>query len=550
MSTIYIPGTLGDPGTPTTFTETNQTGWGSGSVSIPIIPDVGGYEFTVPLTVTGVICGIASNYVGSGYLSINHGLYFSDGVVRVVERGNQVANLGTWSSSDKWVIWKDGPSVTIYKNGAPAVLRTANFNSSFRLAATLYAKSDTVVNAKVASMQAAFGTVSGQVATLGAVCEDLLVNGVRARVARLRVAAAGEDTAAVRGRVATLGALSADYDYGFVRGQVAQVGAYAETGGFQPSWGVVAGLAARVTGNLTSLTGGLGDVAVEAGALRTLSANYAYGFVKGRVARVQAFGAQAVDITFALARAPTPYRSAILIVPSEVTGVFAVAPTPVPGIRFGIRFALRAPRAAAGVTLTIPRIMRVEGVAPPPTAILHGLTGRSASVLAQPAGRYGFGWRVGSRFRFIAPMATSSAAGQRGATLHVRVVAPKHYVVHMVATSRELVAWALAAPMPVMVPSFRIGAIAPMPVAWATLAELVDAAREGYSINLATSGVTHYPDYPFDNILRFKDRFFGVKADGVYELTGDTDDGAEILAAIKTFESDFGSANLKRVPWV
>ena len=73
---------------------------------------------------------------------------------------------------------------------------------------------------------------------------------------------------------------------------------------------------------------------------------------------------------------------------------------------------------------------------------------------------------------------------------------------------------------------------------------------EAYAVNLATSAVTHYTNFPFDNILRFGNKFYGVKSDGLFEITGDVDLAAQIAAHVKTFQTDFGSKNFKRVPYI
>lgn len=54
----------------------------------------------------------------------------------------------------------------------------------------------------------------------------------------------------------------------------------------------------------------------------------------------------------------------------------------------------------------------------------------------------------------------------------------------------------------------------------------------------ATGAVTEYKNFAFENVLRFGDRFFGVQNDGIYELTGDTDNGEPIIAKVRTFYTD------------
>lgn len=57
---------------------------------------------------------------------------------------------------------------------------------------------------------------------------------------------------------------------------------------------------------------------------------------------------------------------------------------------------------------------------------------------------------------------------------------------------------------------------------------------------------THYTTFPFDRIVRFGNTHYGVAADGLYELGGDTFDGAPIVANVQTAPTDFKSRELKR----
>ncbi|WP_155837287.1 hypothetical protein [Herminiimonas sp. CN] len=84
---------------------------------------------------------------------------------------------------------------------------------------------------------------------------------------------------------------------------------------------------------------------------------------------------------------------------------------------------------------------------------------------------------------------------------------------------------------------------------------------EAYAVNLLTGldrnpqnqfdpdvrEVTHYTNYPFTQIVRFHDHYYGVAADGLYLLEGDTDAGAPIAWSLRTALTDAGSKQLKRV---
>ena len=80
----------------------------------------------------------------------------------------------------------------------------------------------------------------------------------------------------------------------------------------------------------------------------------------------------------------------------------------------------------------------------------------------------------------------------------------------------------------------------------------VTVEYEAYSITLLptedglNTATTHYTNFPFDRIVRFGSKHYGVAADGLYELGGDTFDGDPIVAAVETAQSDFEAKALKR----
>src|SRR5207245_5000336 len=53
--------------------------------------------------------------------------------------------------------------------------------------------------------------------------------------------------------------------------------------------------------------------------------------------------------------------------------------------------------------------------------------------------------------------------------------------------------------------------------------------------------------FPFTQILRLHDKYYGVSGDGLYLLEGDTDNGKAIPWQVRTGVTDFDSKQLKRV---
>ena len=61
---------------------------------------------------------------------------------------------------------------------------------------------------------------------------------------------------------------------------------------------------------------------------------------------------------------------------------------------------------------------------------------------------------------------------------------------------------------------------------------------------------TRYEHWPFESYAAFKGVHFGCGPDGIYELTGDDDNGEPIAAMINFGKQSFGSSQMKRVPYV
>ncbi len=67
-------------------------------------------------------------------------------------------------------------------------------------------------------------------------------------------------------------------------------------------------------------------------------------------------------------------------------------------------------------------------------------------------------------------------------------------------------------------------------------------------VNKAHNGVTHYPNYRFDYLLRLNGKEYLVRDDGLYQFGGDADDGSDIDSTWALPPSTFGDSREKRVP--
>ena len=88
-----------------------------------------------------------------------------------------------------------------------------------------------------------------------------------------------------------------------------------------------------------------------------------------------------------------------------------------------------------------------------------------------------------------------------------------------------------------------------MPMHSVEVMAIVEAAISftGIVVNTENFGNTVYAQYPFNSFCLFNGVYFGCTAAGVYSLTGDDDDGADIDAVAKTGTVDIGKPS-KVVP--
>ena len=75
---------------------------------------------------------------------------------------------------------------------------------------------------------------------------------------------------------------------------------------------------------------------------------------------------------------------------------------------------------------------------------------------------------------------------------------------------------------------------------------------QGWVMNTDLRAVTEYRNVPFDSFAQFNGRAYAAGENGLFELTGETDNGAPVDAWVRTFLSDFGTRKMKRVTdvWV
>lgn len=229
-------------------------------------------------------------------------------------------------------------------------------------------------------------------------------------------------------------------------------------------------------------------------------------------------------------------------------------PMPTLDARMGARLNAAVPMPTIEASGTTTVLMRLDLTMPMPTLEASGTTTGLISLRAQ-APMATFEGRGGARMDAQAPMATIAATVTTGSTMTMRAVVPMAQIEFSMSSGGTMSLDVLA-PMPVAGPWGHMVAVAPMATIEFVMRSVVVITYEAYAVNLKPgpkmpNQVTRYTNYPFNQIVRFKNRYIGVADDGLYELGGDTDYDADTPTgppwAWHTGETDFNSPQKKNV---
>lgn len=550
----WVPGTPEIPGTPTRYVELNAANWSSGSVSIPVTNGDGGYRFQVPVAVVGVFVGLASNYPGTGYFGIQHALYFNRGTVAVYERGQQVGVLGSYLGSDEFTLVQQAGKVWFLRNGIKEFDRPSRLPGTFQLASTQYVPGDRVVDAAV----------------VGAASIPTSAEG-RANLAGFR--AYGFETAPGTWGVAELAPLGA---MAIVQGHATGSGmlrAFQAVGSDRPvamGWGVLAGISAQAESGLLSpsFATGFAYAGPAQASGRVIRGGIGKGLAKTRILAggsdrpvaqawadlppIFAWGGEGGKFRGASLTTTGGYTLHSTVSRGVLSGFRTIGPSPSLAATFGAHASLKGPRPSMSATVTSPNITRASLAGPSGFSLESSVTiqevvradlqGPGEYVITSATGAHATiqgpaGYLLSSRFT-----ETGRIAGY--------LVGPGFFDLLAVVTEQGIVRANLIGPALQRAPSVRAWIVGPSFSMLSTISVATVVEYEAYAINLSTGAVSRYTEFPFDQILRFGNKHFGVRPDGIYELTGDTDDGDPIAASVKTFPTDFGVTNFKRIPYV
>lgn len=162
--TSYVPGypgtppTPGVPATPASIVYDYKLGWNARARSIAPIRTSGRFEFTIPASSTGVVCGMTFEPAATGFADIAFGFYVSHGVIRVYERGTEAQYIGYYPGA-VLRITREGGKIKYAVNGTTVRTRDNESAPAF-LGAALYSAGDIVDNASLTEFASGAGVAT------------------------------------------------------------------------------------------------------------------------------------------------------------------------------------------------------------------------------------------------------------------------------------------------------------------------------------------------------------------------------------------------------
>lgn len=592
------------PYIPPTLVWFDEPGWGTIAHSVE---DAGlvtqdGFVFSVPTAVVGVVVGVmATASTPTTYAEFPVSLRFSRGVVELLYgfHVQQAFPATTFTTNDVFRIAGTHSHFEFYQNGRLIHTAQRSFGGLWRLVADLYMTGDSVEAAEYRSyIVTGEGTnqigemsvrglevftsdgyaeigemvVLGRVATeIGSATLDLSAvgywsaNNGSATIGDLTNQTAHGSASIGQFEVvgnrsgrfgqATIGEMST-LSYGGLTTYTTGQGVAHLTGGSTTGHGVTGGVGGTYTSTIWGpLVEGYSPVrhTVTPNTLgfAALGADRPYGEGRADITRLVVLGLEAIrNASLIVISHSGDYSVSCAMTGHAPNGAYLTGESGAVEMFTGMSSMMLGEYTALTAEGTVQSTMRAELVGEYCALVATGSVGGTMVADMDHGGGYSVSVFAGGYADLDTLTGYMSAGGSVGGVLTAHLTTDGMYEVLCTGSADATMSVDIAAEPVQTVASMQALLTAAYYTVQIEGSPLVSVTYEAYAINLTTGAVTHYTNYPFDNILRFGNHYYGVKSDGVYELGGTLDVGVQIDAHIKTFQTPFGTKNQKRVPYV
>lgn len=536
--TPAVPAVAPTPGVPATAATTSHDfniGWNSGARSVVGMPLDCAYTFSADPSSVGIVTGLNDFDNDPGYGEIDFGVYLNVGMAQVYENGVSKSVPFSFGSADTFVIQRRGSTITYAHNGAVFYTSSKPSTSEVFADVSMYMGGDSIT-------AASFGALELE--------SEPPPPTMHAEGAFMPLAGSGGDVSSAAG-AGTLAPLTG-------RGFVSTLA---------PSYAIGSGTLSYLTGYSISLTGGLGSGEGSFLPLTGGGGDYNHAIGEGSLQPLTGFGGSATEW-----REWSWSASADLVMPGPFIVEARATRHPLNTLEARMpRFTLEAfGGAQLRATMPMPTLQatgtgvvigRINATMPMPTLEASGITGSVGRIDATLRGGFTLEAYGGAVIEAILQDGfTLQASGTTGAVGRLTATMPMFELeahasadqVGRIDATMPMIRPVASAVLDVLMPMFRLVASGHAVVA---------VEYEAYTMNLvgpvdldprsphSPSGreITRYTHFPFDQIVRHGDKYYGVSSTGLYLLGGDTDDGAPIPWAFRTATTDFGTIQRKTV---
>lgn len=522
-----------------------QLGWTASAQSLSEITGDGEYSFSFLPSSLGVVTGLTARTVDSGYADIQYGVFFDKGKALVIEGGvNRTSYVGVPVGAVFTIkrlagvvsYWCDAYLDPLYVSSTPSA-------APLVADASMYSAGDGIVGAMLVNYNSASNTLQPLSAYAG-------VAGQNRGYALLQPLQASPQLQGGRTNLACLTTYAGVAGYAQAVNTLQPLTAYATSGMIEPTYALSAASMPYLNTVAHGITGGVGTSDQSFPALRSIGSDHAYGYsandmqpagnMAGEAIKLSGVGQLVLGGNYTVAGhiASQPFNGGNLTLPSVSARAFT-----------GMSAALTFPAVALTVSATIPNIGRGALTLPSLRVVANGTVGGATNGYLDLGGGYtvrGYtgAWgvmRLGGQYAVV-------GSGATGGLMEAALVFPAMTMAGDVVSE----AW-MAGDLTLPSLTISTGAVGrlviPAMVMRGTATLVATAAYEAFSVNLLNGAVTHYTNWPFQNVIRLGNKFYAVKSDGLYLIGGYADVTAPISASVECFKTDFDSVNFKRVPW-
>lgn len=557
---IYsVPPKPGKPGTPASLIADYKFGWNSSAVSAASLTTDGSVTFSPSRGAQGVIVGLVGENPGPDYARLRHAIYITNNFARAIEYGAQQGTGVGLVGGEVLSIQRRGSKMTYLVDGVEMYVSELPVTSTNLYAvAEMYAGGDKVENAAFVVEVTGKNGADVALEPLAGFAAQAAHAAVISKLLPLSGEAEGDRPQGAKTALqAVQGFASAKLQDSAVKQLLEPISGLAADSGLVPTYAVSAGSLAYVLSSGFSITGEVGGVDAVLQLIDVLSADAPYGEVGEVLYPLRSLALQfpvlnaVADLTLtdkftlvaeATAGEPTAFRGTAVF--SFKAGMGMAAKLRTPKLRLlatGTNISLGRAYLDAPM-MTLNASMRAGGVARAKMSFgAFKLRSFGGMALARKIlGPYTLSGHVRSGANGgvlgTIPMQTLKASMSDSALMRARLVLP------MLRLAGSGVG-RMRMPMARLLASMSDG----LPIVYEAYAmnllTKIDAAPGAPSYN----EVTQYTNFPFKQIVRFGDNYFGVADNGLFLLGGDTDNGAPIAWDFETCMTDFQSKQDKRV---